>query len=63
MLVTMPGCSPGSNHVGAIDTCTAHVIWPSGVARARGGEAARKSAMISAGPSGRTQVGNRMGPS
>src|ERR1700675_2679599 len=27
MTVMMPVCSAGSNHVGAIETCTAHVIW------------------------------------
>src|SRR5215510_12530815 len=32
--VMIPIVSPGSNHVGASETCTAHVIWPSGEAGA-----------------------------
>ena len=28
----IPGVSAGSNQVGASDTCTAHVSWPSGPA-------------------------------
>ena len=30
--VMMPGASAGSNHVGASETCTPHVIWPSAAA-------------------------------
>src|SRR5262249_43473259 len=30
--VPIPGVSAGSNHVGAIEMCTAQVIWPSGAA-------------------------------
>src|SRR5438552_18695177 len=32
--VTMPGVSAGSNHVGASETWTPQVIWPSGAAAA-----------------------------
>ena len=32
--VTMPGVSAGSNHVGASEMWTPHVIWPSGAAAA-----------------------------
>ena len=41
--VPIPGVSAGSNHVGASETCTAHVICPSGAATA-GTAAATKSA-------------------
>src|SRR5215510_11504224 len=37
--VMTPGVSAGSNHVGASDTCTAIVIWPSGAAGAGTGTA------------------------
>src|SRR5262245_66113863 len=37
MIVMMPVCSPGSNHDGAIDTCTAHVIGAGLWAAADGG--------------------------
>src|SRR5438552_2840496 len=63
MLVMMPGCSPGSNQVGAIETCTAQVIWPSGPAPARGAGAATRSARANMATSGRSQVCTRMGPS
>ena len=44
--VMIPGVSAGSNQVGARETCTAHVAWPSGAAVAAGGEgkAARTTA-------------------
>src|SRR5215813_7930071 len=32
--VTIPGVSAGSNHVGASETCTPQVTWPSGAAPA-----------------------------
>src|SRR5262245_30848300 len=35
--VMTPGVSAGSNHVGASDTWTANVIWPSGAADTAGG--------------------------
>src|SRR5580765_8233128 len=41
--VPMPGVSAGSNHVGASETCTPHVIWPSGAAAA-GAAATRRAA-------------------
>src|SRR4029077_21237742 len=37
--VMTPGVSAGSNQVGARDTCTAIVIWPSGAAGAGAGTA------------------------
>src|SRR5258707_1065819 len=36
--VMIPGVSAGSNQVGARETWTAHVAWPSGAAMAAGGE-------------------------
>src|SRR5688572_19102147 len=36
----MPACSPGSNHVGAIEMCTAHVRVPSGAALVEAGASA-----------------------
>src|SRR5215207_6246674 len=63
MLVMMPGCSPGSNQAGAIDTCTAQVIWPSGAAAARGAGDAKRTARASTTTDGRTQVAYRMASS
>src|SRR5262252_3379766 len=37
--VMMPGVSAGSNHVGAIDTWTAQVSWPSGASERPSGAA------------------------
>src|SRR6185503_1564123 len=63
MLVMMPGCSPGSNQAGAIETCTAQVIWPSGAPDARGAGDATRSASAISTTDGRTQVAYRMASS
>src|SRR5262249_60568245 len=55
--VMTPGVSAGSNQVGARDTCTAIVIWPSGAAGAGAGTAsatARARRATAASERGRT---------
>ena len=41
--VMIPSVSAGSNHFGASETCTPHVIWPSGAAAAGAAIASRAS--------------------
>ncbi len=43
----IPAVSAGSNQVGARETCTAQVTWPSGAAMAAGGAGKVKSATAS----------------
>src|SRR5262249_20116085 len=58
----IPVVSAGSNHVGASETCTAHVSWPSGEA----GAAARTSSVSSSvrnNATGRRRVRGEIGRS
>ena len=51
--VMMPSVSAGSNHVGASEMCTPHVIWPSGAAQAGAATTSRATTAI------RTQAARR----
>ena len=51
------GVSAGSNHVGASEMCTAHVIWPAGAAAA--GAAATTASRATAATDGEGRATGR----